>query len=169
MSEELFKKKDVVGKEKVKRHITDKAWVAIHRAQVMKYFCTKWQAKYGIVYIIPPKSWVSVDMPIQQAIESGYTIDMLQKGIDSYLSNEFAGYIEQSHPIKFFTGNITKWVLQAGRETKQKQDAPVTDEIRLLNEKYGILKRGESWLTEDGRVFNSAKDAIRHTESKGAV
>lgn len=167
MPEELFYKKDIVGKEKVKRVLTDKQITAIRKESTLKYFKAKWKEKYGLEYIIPPRGWTSIDMPLQDAIKANYTLEMLCKGIDAYLACDFQGYTDQSHPIKFFTGNISKWVLEADKMKKkievQKSDIS-PEEIRQLNEQYGLVYRLGNWLSEDGKMFTDKAQAIAYCQ-----
>ncbi|MFA6972499.1 MAG: hypothetical protein WC208_14035 [Gallionella sp.] len=166
---ELFSKKETPETSEGKRKaLSYNAILGIKKGQILKYFGEKWQAKYGLPFLMPPNSFVSVEKPIKDALAKNYTVEQMCKGIDLYLANEFQGYTEQSHPIRFFTKDIPKWVISASKETTR-QATTQTDEARLLNEKYGILKRGELWETEDGRKFSKSEDAVRHAEKKGNV
>lgn len=166
MSDEFFPKSATEVKSRNKQMIlTDKQLLAINRDKVIKYFCDQWRNKYGIVYMKPAQSFVVIEKPIADALASNYTIDMLCLGIDAYLNDDFAGYVSNSHPLKFFTKDISRWVTQAERK-RQKFIAKVqeTDNIKELNEKYGILKKGDGYLTEDGKFFVTAKQAVAYVE-----
>lgn len=152
--------------------LTEEQIRAIIRDKTVKYFEQQWEKKYGLPYVLPPRSYGYIQMPIKQAADKGYTYEMLCGGVDRYLSDDFKGYMEQKHPIAFFTKDIPKWVgLGKERVSRQNQvqqeqkQTQVTDEqIRKLNEKYGILRKGDGWLTEDGKYFPKVDDAITWSE-----
>ena len=165
---ELFPKKDVEITSKNKRRVlTDRQWLAINREKVIQYFCQQWQAKYGIAYILPAQSFMSVQKPIADALAQNYTIEQLKKGIDAYLTDEWKGFAENTHPIKFFTNNLTKWVLKGEKFAPQEKTvASEQNEIRELNQRYGIVRKGDCWCDEDGGVFLKKEDAIASSKKK---
>jgi len=166
MKDELFKKKETIKPMNEVRRLSDKQWLAIKRDRVIKYFCEQWKAKYGNAYLVPPNSFMSIDKPIADALAHGYTQEQLTEAIDCYLQNEFVGYVENSHPFKFFTKDISRWCMTQKRVFKQKDTKAEVDVIRELNEKYGILKKGDSWIDEDGKVYITKEDAIRAVENR---
>ena len=168
MGKELFPKSKTELKSDNKRKVlTDRQLLAINRDKVITYFCQQWQDKYGIPYVVPPKSFAFVQLPITDVLSQNYTVDMLFKAINFYLSNEFVGYQEQRHPIRFFTKDIPKWVLQS-KDVVKKQEVQKTeqDEIRELNFQYGIVKRGDQYISEDGEVFLDKQKAIEHSKGR---
>ena len=163
---ELFKRTDIVVSQDKSRKLSDKQWLAIKRDRVVKYFCESWQKKYSLNYVIPPKSFMTVEKPISDALASNYTPEMLCQAIDAYLSNDFIGYVENSHPIRFFTKDITRWVMQGKKEVKMQETKPETDLVREMNFKYGIIKKGESYIDEEGNVYVDSTSAIKAVEKR---
>ena len=152
--------------------LTEEQKRAIIRDKTVKYFEYQWEKKYGLPYCLPPRSYGYIQIPIKQAADKGYTYDMFCGGVDRYLADDFKGYEEQKHPIAFFTKDIPKWVgLGKERVSRQNQAQVVAEvakvndtEIRKLNEKYGILQKGDGWLTEDGKFFTKINDAVVWSE-----
>lgn len=150
--------------------LTDGQKKAIDRDKTIKYFEEQWEKKYGLPYCLPPRSYGYVQMPIEDAIGKGYSYSMLCGGINRYLDDEFKGYQEQKHPIAFFARDIPKWVGLGNERTNRQNQERVTaetakvseEQIRSMNEKYGILRKGDGWLTEDGQYFTELPKAIQH-------
>lgn len=157
---------------KPKRNLNETQLKAMRRERTLRYFESEWKKKYNLPYVLPPRSYGYVQLPIEDALNAGYTAEMLCSGIDRYLAEDFKGYTEQKHPIGFFTKDIPKWVgLSQEKVSRQNQDrinneqSKITeDDVRKLNEKYGILRKGDGWLNEEGKFFTKVEDAIKWAE-----
>jgi hypothetical protein len=174
-SKDLFSKKDTTIKSPIKRMVlSEQQFLAMNRDKVIKYFCQKWKEKNGIAYILPPTvsktSFFKIFKPISQALATGYNVAVLNEAIDTYLNEEAEWFKDQGHPIRLFTEDIPRWVTKSKKviEDKNKniQVKAEQEEIRELNQKYGLIKKGDGWASEDGRFFVDLATAIRESEKK---
>ncbi len=169
-SDELF---DSSEQTKSKKQPTPKQLIGIRKGSVKKYFCDKWQEKYGSPYLLPANVFGLVDRPVSDALSKGYTVEQLCKAIDTYLADEWEGYVERSHSIKYFTKDIMIWINKTKKAANalSSSTSPLSvqeaGEAKKLNDQYGILKRGNLWETEDGKKFLRSEDAVRHAQRKG--
>lgn len=171
---ELFGRKEM-GKKPVKPDsppeikpvMTEKQKLAMNRDDVIHHFAKSWAIKYNMSWLRPPDAYAIIEVPIEQALKKGYTANMLKNGINGYLSSDFVGYREQSHHIKYFTRDMQKWVIE-GQKVKEpvKGQTVSDDEVRKLNEKYGLLRKGEGWIDEDGSFYLNKEDAIKACERR---